>query len=256
MYFNKVTEQAISEFCNSTDEQFRNRIFGEKIYPALSKLAENVIHNRKFYNTGYDDYVDVKHDLVVHLVERLNKFKPEKGSKAFSYFNMISRNWVFAQMKDVRSDTIGRCEITEIDNNRDLDGELYRDDYLNELRDFCYKWSYWGNNHLEYFYFITKDNRIKPFNKKDREIANAIFDLFQNSANIDIIDKKALYIMIRDRVSVKTQLITDVVKVLKVLCKEMYIDYKINGTRYWHRFLYFPDDIDIYSETGENINEA
>lgn len=244
MYFGKAIEHAIFQYCNEEDVRIKNQVFTKVVYPALNKLAENVIHNRKFYNYGFQDYTDTKHDLVVHLVERLGKFKPEKGKKAFSYFNQICRNWINAQLLEVRDETYGKVDVNEIDLKRDLDGEYYQSDYLQELKEFCWKWSIWGNQNLEYFYFFTKDKRIKPFTQKDKQIANAIFDLFQKSSELDIIDKKALYIMIRERVNVKTQSITDVVNVLKPLCKDMYFEYKRNGTKYWHRFLYFPEEIE------------
>lgn len=250
MYFGKEVETAIRQYCESPTRREKEKVFSSVIYPALNKLAENVIHNKKFYNYGPEDYVDVKHDCVVHLVERLEKYNPDRGSSAFSYFNRVTINWVWAEMKKVSDNTIGKVDVVEIDNNRDLDQELFQSDYLQELREFCLKWSNWGNSNLDYFYFYD-GQRIKPFTKKDREIANAIFDLFQNSSNIDILDKKALYIMIRDRTDVQTQKITDVIKVLRPLCKDMYFDYKINGTKYWHRFLYYPEEIemdDIYME--------
>ena len=67
---------------------------------------------------------------------------------------------------------------------------------------------------------------------------------------IDIYRKKALYILIREQVNVKTQTITDVVNLLKPLFREMFKDYKLNGTKYWHRFLYYPEEIE-----GEILNE-
>ena len=50
--------------------------------------------------------------------------------------------------------------------------------------------------------------------------------------------------MIREQVNVKTQSITDVVNVLRPIAKEMYLDFKVNGTKYWHRFLYYPEEIE------------
>ena len=55
--------------------------------------------------------------------------------------------------------------------------------------------------------------------------------------------------MIRERIDVKTDSITNVVKVLKPLCKEMYFEYLKTGTKYWHRYLYYPDDV-----TDKQIN--
>lgn len=244
MYFGKEVEEAIVQYNESDNRFFKERLFNNIIYPALNKLTENVIHNRKFYSYGYNDYTSIKHDGVVHLHERLHKYKLEKGS-AFSYFNRITINWINATYNDNNANNQEHTgKLEEVDLSRDVVNETYTSDYLSELQDFCQKWSKWGNTHLDYFFFV-KDGKIVPFSKRDRQIANAVFDLFEHSHEIDIYNKKALYIMIRERVDVKTQYITDVVNVLKVLCKQMYLEFMTTGTKYWHRFLYYPDNIEL-----------
>lgn len=238
MYFGSEVETAIAEYCTAENSRIKNRIFEKTIYPALNKLVENVFHDKKFY------YQDAKHECVIHLIERLEKFDPTLGHKAFSYFNRVTINWIWAQMKAIGEEAQTTTDLTEVDSARNLDNELYYSEYQQELRDFCKKWSQWGNDNLDYLYF-TIDDRVRDFTKKDKAVANAIFDLFSNSESIDIINKKALYIMIRERVDVSTQTITDVVKVLKVLCKNMFIDYQKNGTKYWHRHLYYPEESDM-----------
>lgn len=240
MYFNQKTENAIREYCTSNEKRYRDRIFKDEIYPALNKLVENVIHNRKFYNYGFQTYADIKHECVVHLLERLEKFNPDLGHKAFSYFNRVVINWVYAQMKNINEEMIDKVDLIEIDNSRDVDSEVRNQDRSEEVADFCKKWSVWGNAHLDYLYYYD-ENVVKPFTKKDKAIANAVFDLFQDINQIDLINKKALYIMIRERIDVKTDSITNVVKVLKPLCKDMYLEYIKTGTKYWHRHLYYPE---------------
>lgn len=250
-YFGKHVNDAIVEYSNPENTPVhKTKLFNTIIYPALNKLAENVIHNSKFYNYGIDGYADVKHDLVVYLHERLNKYSLEKG-RAFSYFNTISLNWVRANMRRVSDEAVGMVELQTIDDERDILNEVSHADYLDELRDFCVKWADWGDEHLDYFFFI-KNGRIVPFLDRDKKIANAIFDLFRNCKYLDIYEKKALYILIREQVEVKTQYITDVVNVLKKLYKEMYVEYKQSGTKYWHRHLYYPDE---YCQEPNNIEE-
>lgn len=240
-YFGQDVEDAISLYSQMDNTFAKEKLFNMVIYPALQKLAENVIHSRKFYNTGYDEYINIKHDLVVYLHDRLNKFDPESGHRAFSYFNRIAINWVFANMRRIGDETYGKVEVEEVDEQRDLITEDYQDQYIEELKEFCQKWSKWGNDHLNYFYFI-KNDKVVDFKPADKKIANAIFNLFANSNSIDIYNKKALYILIREQVSCKTDRITEVIKVLKPMCKEMYLQYRETGsTKHWHRFLYYPD---------------
>ena len=252
MYFGRPVEEAILDYNTTENKVHRERVFGTIIYPALAKLVENVIHNRKFYDYKHDDYASVKHDCIVHLHERLSKYSLEKG-KAFSYFNRIAINWIFAYQNRLAKertlfldfysdDSDDHSSLHEIDRRRDLQQEESKAEYRSDLADFLLKWSLWGNDHLEYFYFV-KDGKIVSFSLKDRRVANAIFDLCQQCHQLDNYDKKALYFYIRECVDCKTQTITDVINVLRPLQREMYLEYKRTGTRYWHRYLYYPEGI-------------
>lgn len=270
MYFDRHVEEAIIEYNNSDNKIHKERIFETIIYPALSKLVENVIHNRKFYEYGFDDYSNVKHDCIVHLHDRLSKYSLEKG-KAFSYFNRITINWVFAyQNKITRERTLfpdfyadensERPSIHEIDRKRDLMQEEYDEAYKTELSEFLSKWADWGNDHLDYFFFVKNNSqgqypekRIVPFSFKEQQIANAVFDLCKQCHRIDNYNKKALYFWIRDQIDCKTQTITDVLNVLKPMQKEMYFEFKKTGTKYWHRWLYYPEGVGEWSD--EQIEE-
>jgi len=251
-YFGPKVDQAISEYCAMTDSVAKTRLFNLTIYPALSKLAENVIHNRNLTNFGGQTYTDVKQDCICFLYEKLNKFDPDRGVKAFSYFNRISINWVWAKMRDVAKNTYGKCDVDHLDYSRDLDDEVRQQEIQEELQDFCHKWHLWGMEHLDYFFFVRND-KIIPFNKEEKQVLEAVFNLFKNSHSIDIYRKKALYILIREQVNVKTQIITNVVNVLRPLCQEMFYDFKKNGTLYWHRFLYYPEHIEGELQLPDDI---
>ncbi len=267
MYFGKNVEDAIIEYNDSDSEVHKRKLFNIIIYPAFSKLVENVIHNRKLYEYGILNYAMVKQDCICHLFDRIPNYALSSG-KAFSYFNRVTINWIFAFFNKLKKDRTvfgpnyssdhvdDDVSLHKIDYIRDLDREIADQEYADELEDFVVKWSEWGNSNLDYFYFL-KNDRIYPFNHKDKQIANAIFDILSNCRNIDIYNKKALYLMIRDRVDVKTQSITDVVNVLKGLLKDMYLEFKDSGTKYWHRYLYYPDGIGEIStgELEEIINE-
>src|SRR6056300_1213675 len=89
-YFTQETEDAIVAYNNSDDHVFRDRIFTDKIYFPLYKLAENIIHTFKFYYTDVDDLEDLKLEVVSLLVEeKLHMFDPTRGAKAYSYFGTI-----------------------------------------------------------------------------------------------------------------------------------------------------------------------
>lgn len=268
MYFGRRVEEAIIEYNQSDSKAHKEKVFELIIYPALSKLVENVIHNRKFYTYGLDAYMTVKHDCICYLHERLGKYSIEKG-KAFSYFNRITINWVFAfvnrlnkertlfpEFNNPEGDDEERPSLDIVDSSRDLYREIDDEDYQDELTDFVARWADWGNDHLDYLYFV-KDGKVVPFSYMDKRIANAVFDLFKQVRSIDNYRKKHLYMLIREQVDVKTQDITNVVNAIKGMCKRMYFEYKETGTKYWHRHLYYPDGLGEVSDKNldEIINE-
>ena len=63
----------------------------------------------------------------------------------------------------------------------------------------------------------------------DAKIADAILELFRKRDNIDVFNKKALYIYIREMVDVKTPKITKIANVLYKIFKEKYMVYLEHG---------------------------
>jgi len=65
--------------------------------------------------------------------------------------------------------------------------------------------------------------------EKDRKVCDAINTLFKRRENLEIFNKKALYIYIREMTEVDTPVITKVTKKLKVLYKDLYNEYITTG---------------------------
>lgn len=247
MYFGREVDQAIIQYNNSEDSIEKERIYNSIIYPALNKLVEHNIYkhiNQKtgIFYYGINSYTDLKHEFVIHLTNQLFRYTLDKGN-SFSYFNRININSIYGFLNDLtqtrkikgiefESDRNDRIDLNVIDRSRNLTQEVYQEEVLDELKDFCDRWSNWGNLHLD-FLFLTK---------REKQIANAIFTLFKDCEQIDIYNKKALYILIREQVDVKTQYITDVIKVLKNLHKKMYQEFKKNGTKNWSKFLIIEEE--------------
>ena len=90
-YFTEDTDLAIKEYLASSNQAERDNIFATRIHYPFYKLAENLIHTFKFYYTEVDDLEDLKHEVICFLLEKLDYFKPEKGTKAFSYFSIVGK---------------------------------------------------------------------------------------------------------------------------------------------------------------------
>jgi len=93
-YFTSDVDLAIKEYLSSSNQKERDYIYANRIHYAFYKLAENLIHTFKFYYTEVDDLEDLKHEVCCFFLEKLDYFKPEKGSKAFSYFSIVGKNYL------------------------------------------------------------------------------------------------------------------------------------------------------------------
>ena len=72
--------------------------------------------------------------------------------------------------------------------------------------------------------------RNKVFsNKRDIIVADSLLELFRIRENIENFNKKALYILIRERTGLKTQNITKVVNKMKKDFAQMFITYQKSG---------------------------
>jgi hypothetical protein len=77
----------------------------------------------------------------------------------------------------------------------------------------------------DYVEYVTA-NIFTIFPKEyDAKIADCILELFRKRQNIDVFNKKALYIYIREMIDVKTPKITKIANVLHGIFKEKYMFY-------------------------------
>lgn len=209
-YFDERVNNAIVSYKLTDNKISRDRLFSLIIYPALDKLAENVIHTWKFHN--YETtYEDLKHETVVYLYEQLEKYKPETGSKAFSYFTIIARNFLIKKYKELMVANRITNDLELVDYNRNIPLEVANEIYSDLLSEYTVEWcNYIINNISELFK-----------NDKEQAIAKSFINIIENSYDIDIFNKKIIYIYIREHLGIdNTILITKVMKTLKELFKE------------------------------------
>jgi len=214
VYFGQEVQNAIIDYNSSKSDAERNQIYGTRIHAAFDKLAENIINTFKF--TYFDmPFVDIKHEVVAFMVMNIHKYDHTKGSKAFSYFSVVAKNYL----------------ILHNNNNykklKTHDGMDVLDKYKNM------------NNSKEADYITLTDEIVTYFDlnlntifKKDRDlkIGYAIIDLMKQRQDIENFNKKAIYILIREMTNVETAHITSVVNVLKKHYKKLINKYHKDGT--------------------------
>jgi len=212
-YFTKETEDYIVKYNNSSDIEYKNRIFTEHIYLPFYKLAENIIHTFKFYYTDVDKIEDLKHEIVsVLLEEKIMKFDPTNGAKAYSYFGTIVKRWLinYNNKNYKKLKQIGSFSDMEDSFEQKLDVESPSAKTLNIFLD---EWISETYDRLDELFY--KPNEI--------QVADAVLTIFKTRHDLDIFKKKALYIYIREMTDCETPVLTRVINTLK---KEWYTKYQ------------------------------
>lgn len=217
-YFTKDTENAILLYNSLEDDYARNKIYQEHIKYPFEKLVENIIHTFKFYHFDVP-YEDVNHEVVAFLNEKIHKYTDPSKGKAFSYFSIIAKNYLIVH-NNANYNKFKNTEQPEaIDEHRNVINEVLRTDDVQEKSEF-----------MDLFVQYMDTNLSTLFKRQsDMSVADSVLELFRNRENIENFNKKALYILIRDRTGVKTQYITRVVNIMKSAYTEMYFNYKHTG---------------------------
>ena len=226
-YFTQETEDAIVAYNTSTDFEERSKIYETKIHYAFFKLTQNIIHTFKFYYTEVDNIEDLQHEVITFLLSKIHKFDPSRGAKAYSYFGTIVKRWLILYnetnyKKRVKSTPIATIEE---DGNHSYVIEENTNMSVNKLSQ---------NDRLSLFIDLYVEyctaNIYNLFPKQiDARIADAILELFRKRENLDVFNKKALYIYIREMIDVKTPKITKIADKLYDTYKKGYIFYLENG---------------------------
>jgi hypothetical protein len=244
-YFTKDTEDAIVLYNNTKDPFEKNLIYEKSIHYPFFKLTENIIHTFKFYHTEVENLTDLQHEIIIFLLSKIHLFDPSRGSKAYSYFGTAVKRWLILYNKKNYLNKINKSNISldvfndysdSEDNefvshvsNKSIQVEI--DEFIG---DELYEEGYSNNDRLslfmdEYINYCT-NNIYKIFPKEiDAQIADCILEIFRKRENLDLFNKKALYIYIREMINAKTPKITKVANILKKIFDEKYMFYLKNG---------------------------
>jgi len=218
-YFTKETEDAIILYNNTTDPEIRSRLYNDKIHYAFFKLTENIIHTFKFYYTEVDNITDLQHEVITFLLSKIHLFKPEKGAKAFSYFGTIAKRYLILSNQKNYKKRIDTAPIEILEESENHSYNLDESSYNERLSSF-----------IDLYIEHCTQNIYELFPKEyDARIADAILELFRKRENLDIFNKKALYIYIREIIDVKTPKITKIANQLYDIFKQNYVFYLEQG---------------------------
>jgi hypothetical protein len=208
LYFHSGTHDAIVKFQNEEDMQIRERIYSDEILPAFTKLVENLI-----FIHGANAHVSIdefKSDCISFLYEKLKKFDGTRGTKAFSYFNVVAKNWIIMRMRQKIKHTKKHINI----DDKTIVSEIEILDVVEptfEIYGTTGKKAVQAEQ-LDQMFFEVND-RLEQ--EHEKLCMDAITKLFQNIDDIDFFNKRAIFVYIREMTNLNTKQISTAMSSIK-----------------------------------------
>ena len=213
-YFTKDHENAIVQYANTSDNKIRTQLYIQWIEPAFNEMVDKIVYTYKFTNLPNID--SLKEECKSWLTTILDKFDPEKKSKAFSYFSVITKNWFIHKVKK---------------NSRSMKREVQIDDMSNSSADYeqintylTVETSYVSDReNAEFWYFLWKE--IKSWDnlklkENEKKVLEAVKILFESAEDIEIFNKKAIYLYIREITGLNTKQVVNNLNKMRSRYKE------------------------------------
>jgi len=216
-YFDVREEEAVKNYIIAETKEEKEKIYNEYLRVPLDKMIESIIRRYKLYRKDMD-YIDVHHDTHSFLMTKVDKFKPAKNKKAYSYFGTICKNYLMGQILKDQKETNRKISYEDIsaslENRPDMiyymefekiDAERIIDVFLVDLRAYVYQ-----NTLIE--------NEFK--------LGQALIELFDNYGNIFIgndnnkFNKNIVLLSLREMTNMNTKEIRTFLKKYKLLYLE------------------------------------
>jgi len=203
-YFTEDHQNAINQYVKSEKKEEKEKLYREFIGPAFEEMVKRIIFTYKFNVIPNVD--DVKDECKIYLITILNKFDPERGTKAFSYFSVCTKNWLNAERKKFLKKRRMEKEYT---SQMSLEDEAGSEPNAQEKKEFN-----------EFFKNLAEEMKkwqmIPNMSKQEKRVLAAIEYLFDNINSIEIYNKKAIYLYLREITGMNTKQIVNNLNKLKV----------------------------------------
>ncbi len=194
MYFTQVHEDAIVEYSRTNCNKVRTKLYVELIQPAFNEMVDKIVFTYKF--TTLPNIDELREECKIWLTTILDKYDQSKGSKAFSYFSVITKNWFIHKVKQIAKRN--KREVDYEDALKEVDEEkvVCYNPYLleREQKDF------WNKLHFE-----IDSWEIDDMKENERKVYNAVRVILGSVENIEIFNKKAVYLYLREITGLNTK---------------------------------------------------
>jgi predicted SprT family Zn-dependent metalloprotease len=213
-YFDVREENAVRKFLITEDYTERNKIYNEFLKAPLDKMISSIIRRYKLYRKDMD-FEEIHCDTHSFLMTKVDKFKPSKNKKAYSYFGTICKNYLMGQIIKDQKETNRKISYEDISSHIEerpdmiyridddvIDTNLILTQYVNELKE-----------------FIDGQN----LNENEKKLGYALVDLFHNYETIfsgnenNKFNKNIILLSLREMTNLSTKEIRGSIKKFKKL---------------------------------------
>jgi hypothetical protein len=213
-YFDVREEEAVKAYLIAETKQEKDSIYNEFLRGPLDKMIESIIRRYKLYRKDMT-YIDIHSDTHSFLMTKVDKFKPAKNKKAYSYFGTICKNYLMGQIlkdqkemnrkisyEDISATLENRPDMVYYLEFEKIDAEKIIDIFLVDLKNYIEK-----NN--------LPDNETK--------MGHALIDLFDDYGNIFIgndnnkFNKNIVLLTLREMTNLNTKEIRTCLKKYKTV---------------------------------------
>ena len=204
-YFTQVHEDAIVEYASIRDVRRRTELYIHFIEPAFSEMVDKVVFTYKF--TSLPNIDSLREECKVWLTTILDKYDPNKGSKAFSYFSVITKNWFIHKVKKTNARSKRETGFEGITGEVEQRHLSSYNPYHRKREEHEFWTFLWGE-------IDTWDTGNLKENEK--KVLEAVKILLSSPEDIEIFNKKAIYLYIREITGLNTKQVVNNLNKMRV----------------------------------------
>ena len=203
-YFTQDHEDAIVKYARTSCIRERTELYVKWIQPAFNEMVDKIVFTYKF--TNLPNCESLRDECKIWLMTILDKYDPAKGSKAFSYFSVITKNWFIHKVKRQQK---RNKRIVDLDNI----SKSYEEEFLSTSE--SYVSTRENDEFWDLFYKEISSWDTSSMKENDLKVYQAIKILFDSKDDIEIFNKKAIYLYLREITGLNTKQVVNSLKKFK-----------------------------------------
>jgi len=214
-YFDEKEELAVRLYLSANTFEEKNKIYNQSLRKPLDKMISSIIRRYKLYRKDMD-FNEIHADTHSFLMTKIDKFRPSKEKKAYSYFGTICKNYLMGQIIKDQKDTNRKISYEDISSdleNNDRDDLIY---YIDNDDDFDTEKVI--ESFLTRLYIILQDQNLSD---NERKLGESLYEVFINYDQIFVstdnnkFNKNIILLSLRDMTNLSTKEIRSSMKKYK-----------------------------------------